>query len=205
MISAKGNKIFFFTRLNEKQLYITQPSSPMRCTGPKISRALVIPLNVFRPYFKLVRRFPALYVSYVFSHVFTSLLLQYVYPSKAPCQKHTFSTVTALWLATFRDYPWSLYFVENFCKWRTNSSSLDTSGIMDSTWYGEGEHFVRHAFWCGEIQCSDWRLRSGGGMKKKCALLYAVPSNRISEGLWAYRIIDCGAVKDIYRETKEST
>ena len=126
-------------------------------------------------------------------------------PSKAPCRKHTFSTVTALWLATFRDYPWSLYFVENFCKWRTNSSSLDTSGIMDSTWYGEGEHFVRHAFWCGEIQCSDWRLRSGGGMKKKCALLYAVPSNRISEGLWAYRIIDCGAVKDIYRETKEST
>ena len=87
-------------------------------------------------------------------------------PSKAPCRKNTFSTVTALWLATFRDYPWSLYFVENFCKWRTNSSSLDTSGIMDSTWYGEGEHFVRHAFWCGEIQCSDWRLRSGGGMKK---------------------------------------
>ena len=168
---CQGQQDFFFTRLNEKQLYITQPSSPMRCTGPKISRALVIPLNVFRPYFKLVRRFPALYVSYVFSHVFTSLLLQHVFPSKAPCRKHTFSTVTALWLATFRDYPWSLYFVENFCKWRTNSSSLNTSGIMDSTWYGEGEHFVRHAFWCGEIQCSDWRLRSGGGMKKSTLLL----------------------------------
>ena len=41
-------------------------------------------------------------------------------------------------------------------------------------------------------------------MKKKCAVGYAVP-NRISEGLWAYRIIDCGAAKDIYRETKEST
>ena len=40
--------------------------------------------------------------------------------------------------------------------------------------------------------------------EKKCALAYAVP-NRISEGLWAYRIIDCGAAKDICRETKEST
>ena len=80
---------FFFTRLNDKQLYITQPS---------FSHALhwtqdfprFIPWNVFRPYFKLVRRFPALYVSYVFSHVFTSLLLQHVFPSKAPCRKHTF-------------------------------------------------------------------------------------------------------------------
>lgn len=41
-------------------------------------------------------------------------------------------------------------------------------------------------------------------MKKKCALAYVV-ANRISEGLWAYRIIDCGAAKDIYQETKETT
>ena len=48
-------------------------------------------------------------------------------------------------------------------------------------------------------------MRSGGGMKKKqCALAYVV-ANRIIEGLWAYRIIDCGAAKNIGQETKEST
>ena len=69
------------------------------------------------------------------------------------------------------DWPHFVIILEVFILWRTNSSSLDTSGIMDSTWYGEGEHFVRHAFWCGEIQCSDWRLRSGGGMKKSALLV----------------------------------
>ena len=44
-------------------------------------------------------------------------------------------------------------------------------------------------------------MRSGGGVKKKCALVYVV-ANRISEGLWAYRIIDCGAAKDIKFQKK---
>ena len=41
-------------------------------------------------------------------------------------------------------------------------------------------------------------------MKKKCALVYVV-ANRISEGLWAYRIIACGAAKDICQETNVTT
>ena len=50
--------------------------------------------------------------------------------------------------------------------------------------------WLTHALW--------WRY------EKKCALAY-VAANRISEGIWAYRIIDCGAAKDIYQETRETT
>ena len=108
------------------------------------------------------------------------------------------------------DWPHFVIFLEVFILWRTFASWQLTHLLWILRNHGFNMVRWRRTFcsacllmWRNTVQLLTlalwWRY------EKKCALLYAVPSNRISEGLWAYRIIDCGAVKDIYRETKEST
>ena len=107
------------------------------------------------------------------------------------------------------DWPHFVIFLEVFILWRTFASWQLTHLLWILRNHGFNMVRWRRTFcsacllmWRNTVQWLTlalwWRY------EKKCAVGYAVP-NRISEGLGAYRIIDCGAAKDIYRETNEST